>query len=356
MKIGLIELQMHCEVLDSLIRQLIELDHELIVYTNSFCQESASREILDKVKWVLQSPNFSQIDFIEKSKASIHSNEHVFIITPVDALCALLSEDKHGGPIYHCLVHNLNTFSFPDDSRPSANIARLVNRGAANIILLDRSDYQLDSNNYNRSLYLAYPQYRSKMFLREEVHCCIPGRVYEGRNYEEVLVALTLASKNLMRPLRVEFLGENTSEQLQSHLKNIGWKIPPMVEIIEHKTYIPQDKFDKTLFETDFLLLSIAESIVRNGVIEVRGKSCITGNVNDFVRFSLPAILPNYYPLSNKLKNLVELYDSTESMAEIIVEWVNSREFNHKKQNAAPNLEAFREECQMALKSILQEN
>jgi hypothetical protein len=88
-------------------------------------------------------------------------------------------------------------------------------------------------------------------------------------------------------------------------------------------------------------------------VVETRGRSCITGNINDMVRFGLPAIIPRYYPLSDHLGAMVGRYTSTRSMADLIVEWVNTGRFNRMKREAAPGLDAYRAECLSALGAAL---
>lgn len=76
-------------------------------------------------------PDLPYADFLEQCESSIGAQDHLLVITPVDALCDLLREARTGTPAWHCLVHNLHTFTSSDDKRPSAAVAKLVLEGAA---------------------------------------------------------------------------------------------------------------------------------------------------------------------------------------------------------------------------------
>ncbi|MFJ2915709.1 hydrogenase maturation protease [Streptomyces sp. NPDC087228] len=87
MKIGLIELSAHSEVLDSLIRQAVDVGASPTVYTNSFCAESSEAAESAEVEWKVCLRNLPYAEFLEKYTSSIASQDHLFIITPVDSLC-----------------------------------------------------------------------------------------------------------------------------------------------------------------------------------------------------------------------------------------------------------------------------
>lgn len=353
MRIGLIELSAHSEVLDSLIRQTVDLGCRVTVYTNTFCAESSTAAFCAAIEWQICPPDLPYIEFIKKSRSSIGSHDHIFVITPVDALCDLVSDDRGMTPVYHCLVHNLNTFTQPDDSRPNAAITRLVLQGAASVVLPDLRLQNSKDPLRARAINIAYPQNPHTSFKRDKVRCCIPGRIYDGRDHAMVLSALELASPHLTRPLRVDFLGEHADEESKAAIDAAREAVVPTVELRDYSRYVPQGEFDQTLAETDFLILPISESLTRNGVTEMRGQTCITGNINDMVRFSLPALMPTFYPLSDHLSAMTARYSDVLSLSRLIVNWANTSEFNDRKQEAPTGLEAYRSECLSALSELL---
>jgi hypothetical protein len=353
MNISLIELRQHGEVLDSLIRQTVDLGYTPTVYTNTFCLESSAFRDSEAIEWRVCPPDSSHVDFIGRFKHSIKSKDHMVIITPVDDLCDLLSGCGEGGPVFHCLVHNYNTFIAPDDRRPNAAFARMVLRGGSNIVLPDARLVRSEDPRRTRCINIAYPQYPPRVFAKADVRCCIPGRVYDGRDSAGVLSALTLAAPRLRRSLNVEFLGENSSREFENSVGAARAAICPSVELRTHGNFVPQEEFDLALSDADFLILPITESIDRNGVIETRGESCVSGNINDMVRFGIPSIIPRFYPLSGCLNEIVEKYGSIRSMADLIVDWVNTRKFNQMKQEAVSCLKAYRTECLTALSEEL---
>ncbi|WP_395371169.1 hypothetical protein OHU45_24180 [Streptomyces tubercidicus] len=353
MKIGLIELSAHSEVLDSLIRQAIDVGASPTVYTNPFCAESSQAAESTAVEWQVCAPGLPYAEFLEKSKSSIGSQDHLFIITPVDSLCGLLSDTSAMAPAWHCLVHNLNTFTSKDGKRPSAAVAKLVLEGAADVLLPDLRLRKAGDPLRSRAINIAYPQHPPTEFVRDEVRCCIPGRIYSGRDHAEVLSALEMAAPRLTKRLRVEFLGEHSTEETKAAVEAARKTVAPSVELRDHPGYIAQEEFDRTLAEADFLILPVSEYLTRNGIIETRGQTCVTGNINDMVRFGLPALMPAFYPLSGHIDGITARYDGVPSLADLIVTWVNTGEFNRRKRAAAPGLEGYRAECLSAVREQL---
>ncbi|MGW7573389.1 hypothetical protein [Streptomyces sp. NPDC054765] len=353
MKIGLIELSAHSEVLDSLIRQAIDVGASPTVYTNPFCAESPEAAGSAEVEWQVCPPDLPYAEFLEKSRSSIGSQDHLFIVTPVDSLCGLLSDTSAMTPYWHCLVHNLHTFTSSDGNRPSAAIAKLVLEGAAGVLLPDLRLLKSGDPLRSRAINIAYPQHPPTEFVRDEVRCCIPGRMYSGRNHAEVLSALEIASPRLTKRLRVDFLGAHATEETRAAVESARKAVVPSVELRDHPDYVAQEEFDRTLAEADFLILPVSEYLTRNGIIETRGQTCVTGNINDMVRFGLPALMPAFYPLSDHTDGMTARYGGIPSLADLIVSWVNTGEFNRRKRAAAPGLKAYRAECLSAMREQL---
>ncbi|MGW9173594.1 hypothetical protein [Streptomyces decoyicus] len=353
MKIGLIELSAHNEVLESLIRQAIDVGASPTVYTNAFCAESSGAADSSAVEWHVCPPGLPYAEFLDKCQSSIDSQDHLFIVTPVDSLCGPLSDASARSATWHCLVHNLNTFTSSDGDRPSAAIAKLVLEGAAGVLLPDLRLMKSGDPLRSRAINIAYPQHPPTEFVREEVRCCIPGRMYSGRDHAEVLSALEVAAPRLTRRLRVDFLGEHAGEETKAAVEASREAVVPSVELLDHPGYVAQEEFDETLAEADFLILPVSEFLTRNGIVETRGQTCVTGNVNDMVRFGLPALMPAFYPLSGHIDGMTARYGGIASLADLIVTWVNTGEFNRRKRAAPPGLEAYRSECLSAMREQL---
>lgn len=353
MKIGLIELSAHSEVLDSLIRQVIDLGAHPTVYTNPFCAGASAAAASPAVDRQVCPPDLPYADFLEQCESSIGAQDHLLVITPVDAACDLLREARTGTPAWHCLVHNLNTFTSSDDKRPSAAVAKLVLEGAAGVLLPDLRLRKTGDPLRSRAINIAYPQRPPTEFTRDEVRCCVPGRLYPGRDHSEVLSALERAAPRLTKRLRVEFLGEHSAEETKTAVEAARKAVAPSVDLRDHPDYVAQEEFDLTLSEADFLILPVAEQLTRNGIVETRGRTCVTGNVNDMVRFGLPSLLPAFYPLSGHIDGMTARYDGIASLADLIVDWVNTGEFNRRKRAAGPGLTAFRAECLSAVREQL---
>jgi hypothetical protein len=346
MNVGLIELATHNEVLDSLIRQAVDAGWTTSIYTNEFCYNSSSFRNSEQVIWHVCVGSVSLSTFISSNRDSILANEHV-VVTTITSHSLELFEHKQKFTSFHCIVHNLNGSRALRYTKGLLTDI-LLNSESVSVVAPDQCLLMADDRTWSHCINIAYPQYLSPPFDRDEVFGCVPGRIYDGRAYDQLIAALTIAAPKLDRTLNLELLGEmggGASEEIRKFKEETQ-----SVRLHLHDQFVDQKTFDQSLLMQDFRILPITRTILRGGQIEERGKSCISGNINDMVRFGLPAIIPKFYPLSHLLEEIVERYESTETMATAIVEWVNLKTFNVRKRNMADPLLKYKDEALRVLR------
>jgi len=107
------------------------------------------------------------------------------------------------------------------------------------------------------------------------------------------------------------------------------------------------------MWTTDFLLLPIREKMIYKAHYEYRGKSSVSGNINDLARYALPAILPDFYPLDNSLEEWVIRYGDEEKLTNILITWISYQAFDDIKREKLVYLDRYTERILMDFKEIL---
>ena len=149
----------------------------------------------------------------------------------------------------------------------------------------------------------------------------------KSRDYEAVLSALyTVKSKNINLTLLGRPLGKYGDLMIKKYqeLNNLQLKY--------YTQFIDQENFDRVMRNTDFLILPMVQHMRFGVVTEQNGFSCVSGNINDMLRFGLPAIIPNFYPLEPHLEFMVERYKDSSQLAELVDKWSSRKSYNKIKQ------------------------
>jgi hypothetical protein len=329
-----IELRHHNEVLDSILRQALAHQISIRVYASAFCYSASSFKRHADVKWTVMPQHQSEREFLLENMHSLQTSNRILIITPVEGLIDLANACNL--PPSFCLIHNMNNFLSP----PANKMALFGMMKQHQTIRPLLPDMQLSKHHAGyAAINIAFPEYsiRKSSPSREAIFT-VAGRVYPGRDYGQFLAALELAGPIFNSSPVVHFLGETVPDLAFDRRFLIAKRY---VNVVTYDRFVEQDVFDRVLANSDFLVLPLARSITYHGRTEIRGVTCISGNVNDFVRFGLPALVPRFYPLDESLEPLVGRFDTVAEMAELLVTWVNSRPFEQIRKKAQLHLDAY---------------
>jgi len=160
----------------------------------------------------------------------------------------------------------------------------------------------------------------------------IPGTIIEkSRDYKPVLDAFTMVLPKLKSPIEIVLLGRATNHYGFRVVRKFLEFKTPNVTIKTYDKFISQDEFDKQLQGAHFLVLPMKKFMRFNFFRELNSQSCVSGNVNDMVRYGTPSLIPEYYLLDNELDKLVSRYSDSNELANLLVKWINEKDFENKR-------------------------
>lgn len=119
----------------------------------------------------------------------------------------------------------------------------------------------------------------------------IPGAVsQERRDYTRIFKVL----KKSTIPIQFVFAGKADGKELEA-LKKIENNLPNNISIKYFTEKLSQDKFDKEMQSANVLWCPIQGEIDFFGGKEIYGKTKISGNIGDAIKYGKPAIFPANY-------------------------------------------------------------
>ena len=90
-----------------------------------------------------------------------------------------------------------------------------------------------------------------------------------------------------------------------------------------YEAFVPQIEFERVLHETDFLLIPALEKTRYTLYTESYGRTKISGNVYDMIRYGKPAILPAHYALDPDVATMTGRYQGVDGLAAELSAWVD---------------------------------
>lgn len=140
------------------------------------------------------------------------------------------------------------------------------------------------------------PLFFSEEYFQKEneiLSVVIPGAVSQKRrDYKAIIQKL----KNIkpQQKLRITFLGKAQGEEL-SWIKTLVEQNIPNLEIIYFEEKVEQSIFDEYMKNADLLWCPIQQETEFFSVREIYGKTKMSGNVGDAIKYKKPAISPESY-------------------------------------------------------------
>ncbi len=371
MKIGLVELQDHIEVLRNFCLVLVDTGHEVTVV----CKKNIADELQDiypffqrKIDWHHTEEGESQMENLQHYRSHFLSCDLLFLITlkhfSYSALRLIMSKP--------CvlIVHNVNGLFFPFQSmfinkeNPWKDMLRIFY-----FILSGRFLIQSRIKNAALAIGVASPtisEYLSNRLSMQDhlvkampfslyengdweynsepqgvINIVIPGTVDEGfRDYEQVAEALGEMIQLVELPVKLCLLGV-----LRKRARKVLHYFVPFTEKGGQLEYfeqiLSQQDFDEKIKKADFLILPLRLEKKVGFFCEFTGFSSTSGNVNDMIRWGIPSLIPEFYPLPLSLEKLVLRYSSGRELAKKIIYWIESRDFLHLRNAAEQLMEEY---------------
>lgn len=361
--IAIIELYQHDEVLRHYCDLLSDSSYNIKV----FCSKTVFENIkdgawMDKFDWHIQENHASIPEFLQSNYSSFQSCELLFVTTALSHFKAFYTLSKIKKTLL--LVHNAHSFLAPGQSlffqEPLQDRLRWLkitfNRshfyqkkllGAVfamafpTEIILDYVKDKFEIPGHLKLLALPFVYFREKEKIQQEkITVTIPCTVIsELRDYESVLNAFSKIKTQLKENIRLVLLGKPKGDG-KKIIESFHALKSDQFEVITFKTFIPAAEYERWLLSTDFLILPLKKSGKNYIYKEWLGYSKISGSVNDMIRYGIPALIPEHYPLDNALKTIANSYTNNE-LAKQIENWITNQTFTKLISNRAELLKIY---------------
>ncbi len=363
-KIALLELQEHQEVLYGLIDLLLMQAVEIFVFAPAYMYEQLKPEWLEneRLHWNSKLPQESIPQFILRVKTQLDAVDLIVFTTLVNHF-AFFARQIFTPPTV-LLIHKGNAFFAP---QPNLSIRGLKDflrhlrklwlqedfyqkKLLKKITFLSFTDpliqeYMLpflpSSYRFLPALPFVFYTPNSPCF-NDPIQIVVPGTVSVlTRDFELLFSALQKADAQLITAVELIFLGKASGSRARplfdfvqnNHFQNIN--------IQTFSEMLPEQEYQKKLQTADFLLLPLREQIQFGTTREWYGKTSISGGINDMLRLGKPALVPDFYPLDQTLQSLSGRFHNAESLADLLLKWVNERHYLSLAEQAPALLASF---------------
>lgn len=155
-------------------------------------------------------------------------------------------------------------------------------------------DELVSQKNNLEFLPIYFNQFSSEKSETKIIRIVIPGAVSQSRRDYDSFLGKLKNFKNLGIHYEIIFLGKASGKELEK-LKSIVDNLPQFIKIQFFEKKIPQQKFDEWMKKSDVLYCPIQNETEFFSVKEIYGKTKISGNIGDAIKYAKPAIFPEFY-------------------------------------------------------------
>jgi len=357
-QIAIVELESHNEVLRAYLLVLLELDYTIFCMTTVFnYKQLGDLQERDTIQFILKESKETYEHYFLEHERKLAECE-VAIVTTLPLRDVFFSSYQfpcksifvvHKYHTYFTPTKHIKLESIKDVGRfIKGKIARYTltyQKAISNfsgIVMPSKMSYEYakkeDMHGENKllgSLDFAVNEYVSKPQSHDLLQVIIPGTIgLKSRDYTPVIKALRGLQDRLDSNVQVHLLGRPQGSYGTDIINKCKALENKYLTFCFYNDFIHQDKFDQIMHSADFLILPIAEYMKFDIYKEKNGFSCVSGNINDMVKYGLPSILPSYYPLDKRLEKTVERYKDGDELQQILGKWIKHKKYNMIKVDA----------------------
>ncbi|MBC8526537.1 MAG: glycosyltransferase [Candidatus Cloacimonetes bacterium] len=375
MKIAILELHTHGECLYSFCKAFAGSEHQLTIYVNhSIYQELSGESFIGQFDWKIKKPNVSTCKFLKRNINSINKHEIVFIATVESDFRAYAKINFK--PVTILRIHNANTWL---NAQKSINISfspySLYKDMSYFIrIFLMGLDWYYKNNILHKVDYLTFPsssisQYVQKQgltanykvgsqiplavydskFLKEpsidSISITVPGGIDERRrDYKLLLKVWKQIVPEFKKVVQLNFLGKTKGKYGKDIEKAFDYLQTDNFIFKNFIKRIPQFEFNSVMKKTDILLSPILLDTRYKIYHEKYGYTKIAAIESDIMRYGKPVILHSEYPINKTFAPIIDQYDSSEKLAELLLSYINEDLLFVRTKNIEQLLENYKPE------------
>ncbi len=344
MKIAVIELECHAEVLRSTILLFSKLPtYQLTVFTTTeiVTEAGLSVESTARLNVILKNSNEKESAFLKRNVDLINKHNYLLINT-LQRKFYIYNNLKITIPIA-VRVHNSHFYWSKIFQFKKYRLAKfkLLIKEIYKLEILQRKQFLKKVNYFffsseNTFAYAIhqYPLLNSKAYLfplnfqdsistvskGNEKTLIVPGKVDSLRkdlNFLSEFVKL-LHEKPLDFQINLIFLGITEGEKANRFIENIMQYSSRSLKIVHFTNIVPLDTYNNYFKLSDVVLCPIYTHTVFQLSKEIYGKTKVSGGVNDAINFGKWCFVPSSYLVDITLNKQILNYDSVEDLYDLV--------------------------------------
>ena len=156
-------------------------------------------------------------------------------------------------------------------------------------------DELVTKQNDLKFLPIIFNQFNSETSQKDIIRIVVPGAVSQSRRDYYSFFETLKNFKDVNLNYEVICLGKAFGEELE-RLNKLVDEAPQFIKIQHFEEKLIQGEFDKWMLKTDILYCPIQTETAFFSVKEIYGKTKISGNIGDAIKYGKPAIFPTIYP------------------------------------------------------------
>jgi glycosyltransferase involved in cell wall biosynthesis len=376
--ISLIELECHVEVLYNLLQVLKDTDYSC----NVFVSQKIAKELNifhteDNITFYINRSK-KNTPFLKTHLEKLRDSDLIIVNTPIKPIYFIAKYSLNTK--LAIIIHNVN-FTFSSLTQYSIkNLFRNIYK--FNVYILKRFFIKNEKRFLNKALkksdLLLFPDFPIKNYAEKiaskkfnhvqfdvlpftfyteqqkelneinekPVRIIIPGTINtHKKDYKSLLEALKMIRNELNFKTEFIFLGKLADSKALDMMKQFKNNENNQLSIKYYKNRVIQEEFNKEIQKADFFVLPINIRVNGNLSGEYYGISKISGSINDMIKFGIPAIITDNYPLNKDLEMISEYYNSEKDLAYKLKKWINEKRYIGMRKKANEVLQKYNKEA-----------
>lgn len=155
-------------------------------------------------------------------------------------------------------------------------------------------DKQMSKNNNLEFLPIYFNEFNSSESESDTIKIVIPGTVSQSRRDYYSFFEKLKHFRDIEVNYKIILLGKAAGKELKN-LKLISSQLPQFITVQYFEDKISQKEFDDWMMKADVLYCPIQKETEFFSIKEIYGKTKISGNIGDAIKYAKPAIFPESY-------------------------------------------------------------
>lgn len=145
------------------------------------------------------------------------------------------------------------------------------------------------------------------------------------RDYDDLLNAIASVSPNLTSKFELVLLGSSSTSYGRDVVRQLRASESEHFTITSYDGFVPQAEFERQLMRANFLIHPIQQTSRYTLYDEQFGRTKIPGSMVEMIRYQLPGLVPEFYEVEPSLSTWLEKYDGPGQLAKLILKHVHDR-------------------------------